>query len=326
MGDFGYVCAMKQYASKPQWRSEGELERRFQESGPFFHLHTEPLTSDMIFKQEVEYLIALLYVAVAAWAAGVQVVAYALMSNHFHFILQGTEAQCLEFWGRFERRLSLYFIRHGRSNVLKSIPTPKPTPITTLKQFRDEVVYVIRNPFVVQKGINPLAYEWCSGFLYFNPTLSWMRPRPASSLSCREKAKLLKSNDLRMPESLSFVDGHVFPPSFVNYRLVESLFDNARAFVLHVFKNVESQVETALRFGEKPFLGDDELFPVVMGLCRKEFGTQGTYDLTEEQRYALARRLKDDYYASNGQIARLTHLPPSKVDALYPLSAKNQYE
>ena len=282
------------------------------------------MSSGVIFQNEAERIVALLYVAVAAWAAGVQVLAYALMSNHFHFILQGTEAQCKEFWVQFERRLSLYFSRHGRSNVLKGIPMPEPTPITTLKQFQDEVVYVIRNPFVVQKGINPLAYEWCSGYLYFNPMLNRIPTKPATSLTCREKAKLLKSNDLFLPEGLTFYEDRVFPPSFVNYKLVESLFENARAFVMHLFRHVESQVETALRFGEKPSLGDDELLPVVLGLCKKEFGTKGTYDLTEEQRYALAQRLKFDYYASNGQITRLSGLSPSKVDTLFPLSAKDQ--
>ena len=44
----------------------------------------------MIFKNDVERAIALVYLAIAAVLSGVEVLAYALMSNHFHFIGSST--------------------------------------------------------------------------------------------------------------------------------------------------------------------------------------------------------------------------------------------
>ena len=35
-------------------------------------------------------------------------------------------------------------------------------------QFQNELAYIVRNPFVAMKDVNPLAYPWCSGYLYFN--------------------------------------------------------------------------------------------------------------------------------------------------------------
>lgn len=318
-----HTISMKQYVGKPQVRNEWELERLFQESGPFFHVHTEPLKTGVIFMTDEERMVAMVYIAIAAMLAGVEVLAFALMSNHFHFILRGQEGRCKSFYARFSKMLDLYFSRHGRPGVLDPISQPEPTPITTLKQFRDEIAYVIRNPFVVRRDVNPFAYPWCSGFLYFNPILSMLKQQPASALTLREKRSLTHSRDLPIPPGLTLVDGHVFPGSFVNYRLVESMFTDCRQFMFWVFKNVEALVETALRLSEKPSLPDDDILAVSLQLCKKKFGVKGPSYLTESQKHDLAKKLKYDYYASNGQVARFTGLPPRTVDALFPLSAKN---
>lgn len=312
---------MKQTAGIPLRRNEWELERVFREEGPFFHLHTEPLKTNMVFMNDEERAVALVYVAVAAMIAGVEVLAYALMSNHFHFILRGQERKCKDFFDRFSKMLALYFSRHGRPHVLDRVGKPEPTPITTLKQFRDEIAYVIRNPFVVRKDINLFAYPWCSGFLYFNPMLSTFDQRSAEALTLRERRAFTHSRNMVLPKGLTLVGGQVFPGSFVNYRLVESLFTDCRQYLFWVFKNVESQVETALRFGERPSLTDDEIISITFRLCKEVFGVKGPFSLTDQQKHSLAIRLKNDYYASNGQIARATGLQPRTVDELFPLAA-----
>ena len=318
-----HTLLMNQLYGKPPVRSEWELERLFQESGPFFHVHTKPLETGVIFMNDEERAVAMVYIAIAAMLAGVEVLAFALMSNHFHFILRGQEGQCKDFYARFAKMLGMYFSRHGRAGVLDAVGVPGLTPITTLKQLRDEIAYVIRNPFVVRKDINPFAYPWCSGYLYFNPILSMLKQQPVSSLKLREKRSLTHSRNLPLPKDLTLIDGQVFPGSFVNYGLVESMFTDCRQFVFWVVKNVEAQVETALRLGEKPSLPDDDILSVSLQLCKKEFGVKGPSYLTETQKYALAKKLKYDYYASNGQVARFTGLPVRAVDALFPLAAKN---
>ena len=295
----------------------------FREGGPFFHHHTKPLETGVIFENDIDRAVALAYVAVTAWTTGVEILAYALMSNHFHFILRGSEEQCRVFFARLKTRLSLYFSRHGRTWVLRAVEDPVPTPITTLKQLQNEIAYVVRNPYVVRVDVNPLAYLWCSGFLYFNPLLTLIRTLPSSRLPVREKRALLHSHDVTLPERLTWVDGCVFPGSFVNYRLVESMFRNAQHYTIVVFKNVEDQVETALRLGERPSVNDDEMLSASLRICRAEYGVRGPSHLTEDQKVDLARKLKFDYYASNGQLARFTTLPLATVNTLYPLSAKS---
>lgn len=314
-------AAMKQIAEQTQKRSEWELEQRFRESGPMYHLHTKPLETDVILQDDEERAVVLVYTAMAASMAGVEILAYALMSNHFHYILRGREDRCGAFFREWGSLLSVFFSRHGKPGVLKRIGEPGLTAITSLRQFRDEIAYVIRNPFVVRIDIHPLAYPWCSGYLYYNPLLLLLKQTPVTALTLREKRELTHTREVRLPEKLTLAGGKVFPGSFVNYRLVESLFASTRQFILCVFKNVEAQVETAIRLGERPCLTDDDLLPVSLRLCKEEFGARGPSFLTEEQKYALAKRLKYDYHASNGQVARFTGLPVRTIDALFPMSA-----
>ena len=314
--------SMKQIAGRPQMRKDWELERVFREGGPFFHLHTKPLETGVIFENDIDRAVALVYIAIAAKTVGVEILAYALMSNHFHFILQGSEDLCRAFFDMVLKRLTLYFSRHGRPGALKAVKMPDPTPITSLKQLQDEIAYVIRNPYVVRVDVNPLAWFWCSGFLYFNPLLALIQTHPTARMTMREKRALLQSHDVDIPDGLTWVDGCVFPGSFVNYGQVESMFRDARQFTATVFKNVESQVETALRLGERPVVNDDEMLSASLRLCRDEYGVKGPSHLTKEQKFDLARKLKFNYYASNGQVARFTTLPLDTVNTLYPLAVK----
>jgi hypothetical protein len=65
---------MKQLFGKPQLRQEWEIERVFRENGPFFHVHTEPLKTGVIFMTDEERAVAMIYVAIVAmlaWGGGV---------------------------------------------------------------------------------------------------------------------------------------------------------------------------------------------------------------------------------------------------------------
>ena len=128
-------------------RTEWEREKLFSEGGRFVHLHTPPLETDMIYKNKEERCVSMAYMAIAARETHVDILAYALMSNHFHFIVRGENAE--DFFDAFIRRLGQYLSWHGRPGVVNRL-TANSTEITSLKQLRDEIAYVIRNPFVVR--------------------------------------------------------------------------------------------------------------------------------------------------------------------------------
>ena len=317
---------MEQYAKWPPptgRQIEWMQEQLFRESGPFYHLSTKPLEDGLIFECDEERKFAINQMALLAKETHVDILAFAIMSNHFHFIIRGELIDGIEFFRRLKKRLSNFFVRKGRSGVMDQVDVDPDTPaIASLTQFRNEIAYVIRNPYVARTDVNLFAYPWCSGYLYFNPLLNILNSQSADELSYKEKREITRATDPVVDPQFRVRDGMIVPESFVNYRLVEKLFTNAQKFVWWVIKNVEAQVEVASSLGERPNLNDDELFKTAQQLARAQFGLDRVKALSFQQRKELGVILKNQWGASNGQVARIAQLDQRTVDAMFPMTAK----
>ena len=319
---------MEQYVKWPpptERQIEWMQEQLFRESGPFYHLSTKPLEDGLIFECDEERRIAFNLMAVTAKEFHIDILAFALMSNHFHFIIRGELVDGLAFFHRLKKRLSNYFARRGRPGILNAVNVDPDTPaISSLTQFRNEIAYVIRNPYVARTDVNPFAYPWCSGFLYFNPLLGSLSSKSVNELSYKEKRSMTRMTNPILDSQFRVREGMIAAESFVNYKLVEQLFPSARKFTWWVLKNVEAQVETSVRMGEKPNLNDDELFVTAQQLSRSEYGRDSVKELSLLQRKELGILLKNKWGASNGQVARIAQLDPKTVDEMFPLTAKRR--
>ena len=303
--------------------SDTPAERAFLNAAPCFHLYTSPLESDFFFQNDQERGMALNLMAMAKMASDCKLLAYSIMTNHFHFILSGQEKEVLSFFERYKLLLDNYFSRHGKPGIMRSVKAGI-TAINDLRQLRTEIAYVIRNAFVARPEVNVFADPWSTGFLYFNPLLV-KDGVSASSLKGRSLREFTCSRSITEVDARIYVkDGMAQPWSFVDYEYAMSFYDNARQFIYSVLKNVEAQVETALRYGDDPALNDEEMWPIVIGLCREKFKADKPSLLSIEAKKQLAVQLKNRYRSSNKQLARLTGLPLKDVDAMYPLSGKAQ--
>lgn len=296
--------------------NEWEREELFLKASPFFHLYTSPVEDVVLIRNDVSRGIAISYMAIAAREAGVKIDAYAIMSNHFHFILQGTRDKILAFYHLFRHLLDVYLARSEKIRVFKNVE-PGLTEITSLKQYRDEVAYVLRNPFVVRTDVNILANEMTSAHLYYSPYRS-SNGLKAKDLTVQQKRALLKSGALSLPEEWYIADHHVDPVSFVDYPMVESLFAHARQFVYSLLKNVEAQIEIAISHGETPVIPDEELLKKAFSICHNRFRQKGPGALTLLQKKELAVELHKDYYASAAQLARVTGLTAKELEPMFP--------
>ena len=298
------------------WR---DAEVLFKASGPFSHIYSTPLESGYIFENDDERRFAILSMALSAEVTQVTILAYALMTNHFHFIVKGNRGK--EFFMDFRSRMSKYLSRHGRPGLLDKV-VPREKVIETLNQFYNELVYVIRNPYVVSTDVNLLSYPWCSGFLYFNGMVEKLPSLSPDKLSYRELRSITKSRDTVLPSWIRISEDCVNPTCFVDYKLVEQLFRNPQEFLSCCFKRVEAQVQVAMSMNEKPILADDEMYRMIRSRMDSEYRVTDYKLLSAAQRTEVLKYMKYELAASNGQIARVIHLKQADVDAIFPQTAK----
>lgn len=305
-------------------RNQWEMERLFSSNGPFYHLCSKPLENALLFFGVDDKKAALAYLAVTNGELNARLLAYSLMSNHFHLLLSCHDPRL--YYRLFVEKLENYLSRHGHPGI-KLPQEPTVVPVKTLRQFRDTLAYIIRNEYVVNPNVNPLSSLWCSGYLYFNEMVfsltTEMKKASAKDIGPCSQRRITKSRDMKLPSTAVIWKDFVLPSSFVDYKLAESLFEDARLFISCVFKNVEAHVETAISVGETPITPDEELSGIVFSYCRRTWNKKPG-DLARPELLELMRHLKLTYYSSNAQISRLTGLPIKDVDAFFPLGAKQK--
>ena len=297
---------------------ESFAERHFREGGPYVHLNTSHKENDMFFTDERELATIINYLSIAVFASSCRLLAFAIMSNHFHFILEGMQNKVELFWNRLKDNLTNYYKRHGKADMMNDVEA-RTTSINNLIQLRNEIAYVLRNPFVDRLDIHVFFDIYTSSYLYFNPMLL-KKGIPASELRGRALRQFTRSRVITEVDPRIYVkDGVAQTWSFVDYKYTEKFYDNAQQFVYSVLKNVEAQIETASRHGETLYLSDDELWPVTFRISRERFHSTPK-EMSNMDRKKLGVILKKEYNASNKQIARMTKLDLKEVDSLFPLS------
>jgi hypothetical protein len=93
---------------------ENGPDRLFAEAGPMYHLYTSALEDCIILQNGEDRDVALNLLALSIMREDCRLLAYALMSNHFHVILEGEQSACLAFFELFRERMGNYLKRHGR--------------------------------------------------------------------------------------------------------------------------------------------------------------------------------------------------------------------
>ena len=303
-------------------RTELQCQEAFLAHGPYYQVATSHTVTESLFRTQEMVRTVITLSGYYARKMNVRVLGYEVMLTHMHHIYAATREQALAHTNAVLEHYLRCDFTTGMKVSLRELE-PKAFEITDIKQFRNEMAYVVRNRFVVDPEANLFGDRNGSGFLYFNEMLELFPPsKPLSGYGVVAKRKLLHIRNGEDIPGLTVLDGMIDPRSFVDYKLVELMFPNARKFVMWVMKNLEAQVELSLNRGESPMLNDDEILNRVFKKCRERFGKSGPSQLDLEQRRILAVEVRREYYATNAQLCRCLSLTPDIVDRLFPLSAK----
>ena len=127
----------------------------------YYHAFTRGLERDLLFYGDADFLYGMNIIPRYLKLSGIRLLAFCLMDNHVHFVLEGCRAGCNQFIINYKRTL-LSFLKKCRERVIPETTVPGTVGIEGTDRLLTVIAYVLRNP--VAAGINylPQDYKWSS--------------------------------------------------------------------------------------------------------------------------------------------------------------------
>ena len=281
-----------------------------EEMRKYYLVTTEHLEDKLWFREVEDFPVGMNYVALqAALCPEIVVLAFILMSNHVHFVLNGTKDKVSEFVNAFKGRYSLYLYRkygireHLRENGLhlKEINIQEPEALER------NIAYVQMNCVAAGICAHPSQYPWGTGNAFFTQGVSHSVKR-LSSMSGRARKRLIHSEmALNMPGEWLVAD-YVLPESYVKVEAVERLFRSASR--MNYFLNTSSKARKRLEAEEDrmPAFKDQIIMQALPDLIRGLFHKTSFEELTHEEQAESLRQIRYRFSANVHQAARVCGL------------------
>ena len=278
----------------------------------FYLVTTDHLEDKIWFKDQEDFKTAMNAIPIIAAMFGVKVIAFILMSNHVHFILECTRGQALEFINEFKRHFSFYTRR--KYGIAKSLRRNK-VDIRRVDVSEDSlcraIAYVQMNSVAANICPNPGDYPWGTGNTFFKVA----KPRGIllESLSARARYRITHSK-LDAPAGLLVgEDGFIIPGSYVPTGFVESVFRTPKR--MNYYLNNSSKARSLLNAPDSsgPVFRDQTIYPVVEDLCQTLYKKASVKDLLPEEQAEVLRQLHFRFASNVNQMARVTGLPYEAV-------------
>ena len=293
-------------------------QQNFDKHGPYWHIATPGTTTEILFTNNEEYAFGMTLMAESLFACGLKTYAFTLMSNHLHNIAEAIkQQQCIDFLEHYGIRLRRFAKAKGRSLDLDNFVC-EPLPIDNLTSLRNNLVYVDRNPYVINSAQTPYSYPWGSGFLYFGYSPALIPSIPYSSLSLREKRALTHSRDVILPDYFTVRNCFIAPESFVEWRTGRGFFRDAHQYFNLLTKNRESYSELAAILGDRIVLTDEEMYTAALAIASKDHQVSKLAELSDYQKKNIASKMHFTYHASNAQIYRVLKIDKALLQEMFP--------
>lgn len=273
----------------------------------FWLVTTEHLENSLWFKNEDDFKAAMNYVAVLAYLLRVNVIAFVLMSNHVHFVLECSWEEAMEFITRFKKNYSQYFSKkYSHSGLLSRNGVDIKEVQIGDESFERAVAYVHMNPVAANICVHSTQYPWGTGSLFFNP--SPVNGTKLQNYGVRGLIKIIHSNVSLPANWMMDQAGYVAPSSYVPIKWVESVFRTPKR--LNYFLNSSSK---ARLINEAPGFSDQLIHSAIRDLSISMFHKTGFEELSEPQAAELLRQLRYRFSSDPAQLARVSGLSYARV-------------
>ena len=278
-----------------------------------YHVSSHGLERNDIFRCKEDFIQGMNDIAICVLGFDIRIIAFCLMSNHFHFVLRGTYEECRLFAEEYKRRCAIRMrSRNGEVQGLRDVKIQL-DELDTQNYLENAIAYVLRNSLAAGIPLMPYHYPWSSASLYFQGG----QPQGGGRLcemSERKRFRILKTR-IAVPDTYVVnEEGMILPSCYVDISMVENLYRSPARLIYMLSKKVENEMELLLGVAGQVAMTDQEIMTQMPTLIRNEFGKDALEQLTVEQRIKLCLLLKRNYRANVKQIARLTRLSADVVE------------
>ena len=276
----------------------------------YFHLYTRGLEDGLIFRDREDYVIGMNYVAIAAFKIPVKIMAFVLMSNHFHFVLKARPKDAERFIRLYKQMISKYILsKYSESQFLRRVDTGCDEISIIDDGLRRCVAYVLDNP--VKAGLNcvPQGYEWGSGACYFSEIDTLADTISVSEFSTRALRRILRS-DVRLDGRFRINrKGYIEPRSYIDVVSVEELYGRPKSFEYFLSTSASS------RKTKKDVIVFSDAFirEAIHEILHNKYSIGSSEPVSDDVKMLIARDLRALMNAPSSQIARLLGLSLHKV-------------
>ena len=279
----------------------------------YFHVSSQGLARNDIFKSKENFIQGMNDVALCVLGYDVAILAFCLMSNHFHFVLYGLAEECGRFAEEYKRRCGMRMRQFtGEVKGLKEVRL-QIDAIDSIEYLENAIAYVLRNAMMAGVRVMPYNYRWSSASLYFRDEKSPIGEK-LNDMSERKRFRVLRSR-LSVPDTYMVDEnGMICPSCYVRVDMVEKVFRYPSRLLAILGRKVENDVELSFGIAQQITMTDQELLTQVNELVRLEFCKSSIYQLTIDERVKLCLSLKRNFGAGVKQIARVTRLSPDIVE------------
>ncbi len=211
--------------------------------------HICNLSPKVVFRREEDFLFAISRLAVCAFTYNIEVLAFAIMSTHFHIVTLGDDDDTVKFVSHYKRSLALWHNKHYRAklslNVSKNL-------VIGISHTISVINYVLKNPIHHGVSITPFTYPYTSAQVYFLPFLrreeyfigEFIAPvlKKPSELRSRDFEKIFGKQ--KASEKFKVLrDILIIPESFISIGIVERIYSSPRNFLYQMNRPLTEDIK-----------------------------------------------------------------------------------
>ena len=282
-------------------------------SKDYYHVSSHGLERNDIFKGKEDFIHGMNDIAICVLSFDVVILAFCLMSNHFHFVLYGSAEECRRFSEEYKRRCGMRMRQMAGDVKGMKGNDVRIDRIDSQEYLENTIAYVLRNPLAAGISIMPYLYPWSSASVYFRNEVE-PKGLKVSQLSLRRRERVILRSHQTVPDTYMIdTEDIILPSCYVDVKMVEKIFRHPARLLAFMARKIEPDVEVRLGIMESVSITDQELLTQMNELIKLEFGKSSLCQLLMEERLNLCLLLKRNFGAGVKQISRVTRLSPNVV-------------